>query len=60
MVKQFHASRLNVLLFNLASHGIISTKTTTGVTSRAGTAYPSGAPEFTPMFFFNGIRLLDL
>jgi hypothetical protein len=26
-----------------------------GVTSRAGTAYPSGAPEFTPVF--SGVRV---
>ena len=28
---------------------------TTGVASGAGTAYPSGAPEFTPIF--NGVRV---
>ena len=29
-------------------HGYSVTVNTTGVTSGAGTAYPSGAPEFTP------------
>ena len=34
---------------------------TTGVTSGAGTAYPSGAPEFTPCFYINsGIRVHDV
>jgi hypothetical protein len=28
---------------------------TTGATSRVGTAYPSGAPEFTPVF--SGVRV---
>ena len=31
---------------------------TTGATSRVGTAYPSGAPEFTPVF--SGFVLLHL
>jgi len=31
----------------------------TGVTSGVGTAYPSGAPEFTPRFLV-GFMLLDL
>ena len=31
----------------------------TGATSGAGTAYPSGAPEFTPRFLV-GFVLLDL
>jgi len=30
--------------------GFITRVNTTGVTSGAGTAYPSGAPEFTPGF----------
>ena len=39
-------------------HRVCNTINTTGTASAAETAYPSGAPEFTPVF--GGFVLLDL
>jgi hypothetical protein len=36
-------------------HRVCNKINTTGATSGAGTAYPSGAPEFTPCF--RGVRV---
>jgi hypothetical protein len=43
------------MLCFLCYHRLCNKSNTTGVTSGAGTAYPSGAPEFTPVF--SGIRV---
>ena len=40
-------------------HLVCNWSSTTGGTSGAGTDYPSGAPEFTPVFLV-GFALLDL
>ena len=37
---------------NLVNTYAVAAKFSTGATSGAGTAYPFGAPEFTPVFSF--------
>ena len=37
---------------NLTYHRVCNKSNTIGVTSGAGTVYPSGSPEFTPLFFW--------
>jgi hypothetical protein len=46
-------------LEQIRGHLVCNYINTTGVTSEAGTAYPSGAPESTPRFLV-GFVLLDL
>ena len=41
-------------------HRVCNHSNTKGATSRAGTAYPSGAPEFTPVSVGFVFVLLDL
>ena len=41
---------LPILSSFITYHRVCNEINTTGATSRAGTAYPSGAPEFTPVF----------
>ena len=45
-----HCQYKYICLFNGVQHQIRNQINTTGATSGAGTAYPSGAPEFTPGF----------
>ena len=48
----------NLVKFNMTYDRVCNKINTTGVTSGARTAYPSGAPEFTPVF--REFVLLDL
>ena len=47
---QCHLKHFPVLFSFMTYHRVCNQINTTGVTSGAGTAYPSGAPEFTPGF----------
>ena len=50
-----HVVRLPVLSSLMTYYRVCCKSNTTSVTSRAGTYYPSGAPEFTPGFL--GVRV---
>ena len=40
-------------------HRVCNQNNTTGVTSETGTVYPSGAPKFSPDFWWESFVLLD-
>jgi hypothetical protein len=40
-------------------HRVCNQNNTTGVTSETGTVYPSGAPNFSPDFWWESFVLLD-
>ena len=55
--EEWYLTKVQYILYNIpvfssftTYHGVCNQINTTGVTSGAGTAYPSGAPEFTPGF----------
>ena len=50
-----HFENFTVATMQVDHYGISVSQMTTSATSGAGTSYPSGAPEFTPVF--SGVRV---
>jgi len=65
-VTQYRSHKWSRICSHLSSfmtyHSIFDKRNMTGATSRARTAYPSDAPEFSPFFLvvFHGFMLLNL